>query len=559
MHVRRAVTAALALFFLSISAEGAERYTVPFFPAPGASGDPQGVLRIVNDSGEAATVEVFAIADDGTRSGPATVALGAASAAEFDATELRSANAAKGLSGGLGSFSGDVRLSIASDVAVAPLAFVRAADGSLSAMHDTVRAASSESAGQYRYDIPIFNLSTAVAQASRLRLINPGDTPAAVAIGGRDDGGSATMGTVQLSLPAGGARTLTAQQLEAGGAGLTGTLGAGIGRWRLSVSSDRPLRVVNIAVSPTGHRNNLSTTAVRGAAPADRAGFDDRFAGESAVLETEGGLAVTIAGNGRFSATLQSDGMVATDEGGYDYAGLGPDAGRLTLDYDGGTRCLANLYFSSRTSGWFASHCTGGGDPDTRSGGNWFVGEDEDGGGDDPVETTYGMDEALPGVPTSGLFVPADVSGGSSLSAGGSTTIELNDGGYFELNDGTRYTCAAAGGCEIVDGTVTRGAVTGRTSGSGGGAIDRFPVFSVAGRPGDRMYTVGTAIDALTLPEATGGNPPANLQPLPRRAGTALRRRRAPSRRHADRGGQLRHAVHGDGCRRRSAHDPFQH
>ena len=510
MHVRRAFTAALTLFFLGVSAEGAERYTVPFFPAPGASGDPQGVLRIVNDAGEAATVEVFAIADDGTRSGPATVALGAASAAEFDATELRSANAARGLSGGLGSFSGDVRLSIGSDLPVVPLAFVRAPDGSLSAMHDTVRAASSESEGDYRYDVPIFNLSTAVAQAGRLRLINPGDTPAAVTIGSRDDGGSATMGTVQLSLPAEGARTLTAQQLEAGGTGLTGRLGAGIGRWRLSVSSDRPLQVVNIAVSPSGHRNNLSTTAVRGAAPADRAGFDGRFVGENAVLEVQGGqLALAIADNGRFSETMQSDGMFATDEGGYDYVGLGPDAGRLTLDYDDGSQCLANLYFSSRTRGWYASHCTVGGDPDTWSGGNWFVGEDEGGDGDGgPVETTYSTDEALPGVPASGAFIPAHISSGSFLVAGGSTTIELNDGGYFDLSDGTRYTCAAAGGCEIVDGTVTRGAVTGRTPGSGGGGIDRFPVFPAAGRPGDRMYTVGTAIDALILPEATGGNPP---------------------------------------------------
>ena len=72
-------------------------------------------------------------------------------------------------------------------------------------------------------------------------------------------------------------------------------------------------------------------------------------------------------------------------------------------------------------------------------------------------------------MPTSGLFVPADVSGGSARASGGSTTIDLNDGGYFDLNDGTRYTCASAGGCEIVDGTVTRGSVTGRVSGSGGG------------------------------------------------------------------------------------------
>ena len=50
-----------------------------------------------------------------------------------------------------------------------------------------------------------------------------------------------------------------------------------------------------------------------------------------------------------------------------------------------------------------------GPDPeDSRSGGSWFVGDDEDDGGDGAVtETAYGVDEALPGVPTSGSFVPA--------------------------------------------------------------------------------------------------------------------------------------------------------
>ena len=511
MNVRKSFAAALAFLFLGWSAAQAEQYTIPLFLAPGTSGDPQGVLRIVNDTGDAATVQIFAIADDGTRTGPATIALGASAAAEFDATELQSANAAKGLSGGLGSFSGDVRLSIDSDTPIVPLAFVRSSDGTLSAMHDTVRPALAEGE-PYRYEIPAFNPSTGVTRASRLRLINPGAMSTAVTIAGRDDGGAvAGGGDVTLTLPAAGARTLTAQQLEAGGTDLTGRLGAATGGWRLTVTSDRPLEVVNVVVSSTGHWNNLSTTAVRGAAPADLAGFNDRYSGNGRRLVGQSSSFAFMA-NGRFSETVRVDGMAATSEGGYDYVGLGPDAGQLTGDYDDGRRCRANLYFASRMGGWFASHCTGGLDAEeTWRGGNWFVEtEEEDSGGGSPVQTTYGVDDALPGVPTSGLFSPADLGSGSGSVgfSGGSTTIDLNDGGYFDLNDGTRYTCASAGGCEIVDGTVTRGSVTGRTAGSGGGEIDRFPVFPAAGRPGDRTYTVGTAIDALTLPGATGGNPP---------------------------------------------------
>ena len=462
MNVRKSLTAALALLVLGWSAAHAEQYTVPLFLAPGTSGDPQGVLRLVNDTGEAATVRVFAIADDGTRAGPATIALGASAAVQFDATELRSANAAKGLSGGLGSFPGDVRLSIDSDAPIVPLAFARASDGTLSAMHDTVRPALA-GGEPHRYEIPVFNPSTEAAQASRLRLINPGDTSAAVTIGGRDDSGApASGGDVTLMLPAGGAQTLTARQLEAGGAGLTGRLGATAGGWRLTVSSDLPLQVVNVVASSTGHWNNLSTTAVRGAAPADPAGFDDRFVGQSAILETGGGRSsFAFMANGRFSETARADGMAATSEGGYDYVGLGPDAGQLTLDYDDGRRCRASLYFSSGTGGWYASRCTGGLDAEeTWRGGNWFVeGEEDDGGGGDPVQTTYGVNDALPGVPTSGLFVPARLSGASVRASGGSTTIDLDDGGHIDLNDGTRYTCASAGGCAIVDGTVTRGSV----------------------------------------------------------------------------------------------------
>ena len=146
MNARYLRLPAVCLMFCCVAAH-AERYTIPLFPAPDTSGGPQGVLRIVNDTGEAATVQVHAIADDGTRAGPATIALDATAAAEFDASGLRSANAARGLSGGLGSISGDVRLTIDSDVPIVPLAFVRASDGTLSAMHDSVRAGSADEGG----------------------------------------------------------------------------------------------------------------------------------------------------------------------------------------------------------------------------------------------------------------------------------------------------------------------------------------------------------------------------------------------------------------------------
>ena len=510
---RRLVLAGL-LFFAS--AAQAEHYTVPLLVPAGTSSEPQGVLRILNGTDESGTVEIYAIDDAGTRSGPATFTLNASAAVQFTATDLASGNATLGLTGGIGTSVGDARLEIETDLSIVPLAFVRAADGTLSAMHDTVRAASVAAVDQYRYDVPIFNLSTDVTQVSRLRLINPGDTAAAVTIEGRDDSGAeASGGSVQPTLSAGGAQTLTAQQLEAGSTGLTGQLGAGTGKWRLTVTSDQPLQVVNIVAATAGYWNNLSTTAVPGAAPADLESLNERFIGNAVVYVTGSNRYTLNAHTGeRFAETAQIDGVSTTYMGSYGYSAIGADAGRLTLTYDDGDVCAANLYFSTHTAGWFTSHCTGTDYPadGTWLGGNWSVEDDEDDGGE-VVDTTYGVDDALPGVPTSGIFIPAVTSGGRVTATGAGTTIALNNGGYFELSDGTRYTCTSPAGCSIVNGAVTQGTVAGRAAGSG--EVDYFPTFRTAVRPGDQTYTVGTAIDTLPLPEASSGNAPLSYSLTP--------------------------------------------
>ena len=502
--LRRLAVASLLLWSFGVLAE---HYTVPLLVPAGTSSEPQGVVRILNGTDESGTVEIYAIDDAGTRSGPATFTLNASAAVQFTATDLAAGNATLGLTGGIGTDVGDARLQIETDLAIVPLAFVRAADGTLSAMHDTVRGASVGGSDGYTYEVPIFNPASDATQVSRLRLINPGDAAAAVTIGGRDDSGAvATGGDVTLMLAAGGAQTLTAQQLEAGDTAITGQLGAGTGKWRLTVSSDQPLQVVNIVAATAGYWNNLSTTAAPGAAPADLESLNERFVGNAVVYVTGSSRVTLNAQTGeRFTETAEIDGVSTTYMGSYGYSAIGPDAGRLTVTYDDGDVCAANLYFSTHTAGWFASHFTGTDYPadGTWLGGSWSVEEDEDDGGE-VVETSYGVDDALPGVPTSGLFIPSVTSGGRVAASGAGTTIELNNGGYFELSDGTRYTCTATGGCAVTNGTVTRGTVAGRPASSG--EVDRFPSFRTATGPGAQTYTVGTAIDALTLPEASGGN-----------------------------------------------------
>ena len=488
----------------------ATHYMLPLLVSPGTSGGPQGVLRILNGTTESGAVEIYAIDDAGMRSGPVTFTLNASAAVEFTAASLRDCSSTQqGFTGCIDPQVGDARLVLDTDLDIVPLAFVRAADGTLSAMHDTVRGEAGWASGGYTYEVPVFNPSTDMTQVSRLRLINPGDAMAEISIRARDDNGAeATGGGVTLTLPGGGARTLTAQQLEAGDTGLTGELGAGIGKWRLTVSSNWPLEVVNIVASSTGYWNNLSTTAVKGAAPQSIAAFNDRFVGNPVAIETSGGrTTLDLMPGNRFDETSESDGVTETDMGGFGYAAIGPDAGQLTLDYDDAGVCVTHLYFSSLTSGWFASHCTARDDAEGEwKGGRWWI-EQSDEGGDgagEVVETTYAVNDTLPGVPTSGVFVPTIHGGGSIQITGGDTTISLDDGAYFELDDGTRYTCTAGQGCAIANGTVTAGTVVGRAAGTG--EVDRFPSFRTATAPGEQSYTAGEAINALTLPEASSGN-----------------------------------------------------
>ena len=522
---------ALAVLLLCVSLGRAERYAVPLLVSAGASGAAQGVLRILNNTDETGAVEIYAIDDTGTRSGPASFTLNASAAVEFTAADLQSGNAMLGLSGGIGTGVGDARLELVTDLHIVPLAYVRAADGTLSAMHDTVRAAAVDGAGGHRYEVPLFNPASDAVQESRLRLINPGNSAASVTIEGRDDHGAAAAGgTVELTLAAGAARTLSALQLEAGDTGLTGRLGAGVGRWRLTVSSDRPIQVVNVVSSISGHMNNLSTTAVAGSAPVDHDAFNERFLGSAIEFRTDS-REVTIApgeviiapgevtfapGPGdTFTVTAQSGGVATTRTGRYGYAALGPDAGRMAVSYDDGSECAANLYFASRSAGWFANNCTAADDPDGRwLGGTWSVPDDADGGpgANGPDTPADGDDEAQPG--SLGVCeVGMTLSSGQTCTYPGTAdefSINVRGRGAFldrlagiririnsETINGRVYDFVAS---HLGDGVWRIDRVAGRTE------PPSVPRFAGGAAPGNLTFTVGTAIATLTLPEAREGN-----------------------------------------------------
>ena len=113
--------------------------------------------------------------------------------------------------------------------------------------------------GGHVYEVAIFNPASNTNQVSRLRLINDGSGAAQLTVTGVDDNSVAwtSKGAASLTLGAGEARSITSQQLESGD-GMTGALGDGVGKWWLLVRSDRPIEVMNLMSSPTGHLTNLS-------------------------------------------------------------------------------------------------------------------------------------------------------------------------------------------------------------------------------------------------------------------------------------------------------------
>ena len=239
--------------------EGASTsHFVPLFPAHGDAENRQGFLRIVNRSDEAGTIEIRAQDDTDREFGALALSLDANQSTHFNSEHLEQGDDAKGWTEGIGTGEGDWRLTLSSELDVDVLAYVRrTSDGFLTSMHDFVRRTGTDS-----YEVAFFNPGRNTDQVSRLRILNTGEEDASVIIDGTDDRGNPSPGTVDLTVPAGAVRSFTAQELEAENEDFEGALGVGAGKWRLTVKSATPIRVMSLLENQgTGHLTNLSTVA----------------------------------------------------------------------------------------------------------------------------------------------------------------------------------------------------------------------------------------------------------------------------------------------------------
>ena len=88
-----------------------------------------------------------------------------------------------------------------------------------------------------------------------------GDADSTVVIRGIDDAGESPGAAVEVSVPAGAARSWRADELELG-RGVDGALGDGAGKWHLQVEPEGLVIAMSLLESPTGHLTNLSTGAL---------------------------------------------------------------------------------------------------------------------------------------------------------------------------------------------------------------------------------------------------------------------------------------------------------
>lgn len=244
----------LAAGGVSLAAAAAAGNDVVVFPT---TSDPsrEGFIRIINHADRAGEVQLTAIDDDGDRFGPVALPIDARATVHLNSGDVENGSAAKGLPDGTGaSGNGDWRLVLTSELDTEVLAYVRTGAGYVSAIHEAVAP---DANGHHH--LGFFNPADA-GKTSKLRVINPGEETVNVTITGIDDQGETPGTDVQVSIAAEGSRTFTAEDLESGGDGLTGNLGKPSGKWRLSVSADQPVTVVNLLEGSDGLLSNLSST-----------------------------------------------------------------------------------------------------------------------------------------------------------------------------------------------------------------------------------------------------------------------------------------------------------
>ena len=211
-----------------------------------------GFVRIINNSSKKGGAVHLTVEDSsGNQYGSIRILLDPNEVKYFNASHLENGGGGLGTVQGLGTPQGMWRLNFESELDISVLSYMRSSDGFLTSLDGELMKEGNE------YEVDFFNPASNQNQRSMLQIFNPHDSPAVVSIIGVDDQGYFAESTVSFTVPANSSKLINSQELESG-EGLNGALGDGSGKWRLNITADQSLSILNLLESPNGYISNLS-------------------------------------------------------------------------------------------------------------------------------------------------------------------------------------------------------------------------------------------------------------------------------------------------------------
>ncbi|MDZ4348993.1 MAG: hypothetical protein U1A22_05620 [Xanthomonadaceae bacterium] len=251
----------LGVFLLFTPYLGAQ---ILWFVPPASNPTQQGFVRITNPGSGPVNVQFFGIDDAGRASqGSAAFTLAPFESKQFNSSDIEFGNSKKGLQGSLGTGVGNWRLILSASSPVQATALIRTTTGFLTSVQD---ADPNKVGLSVFFILPTVNPGENPNQVSILRIVNPNNEPVSILINGFDDNGvrSPSQGFVSLTLGPRQATQLFSNELENGAPdkGLVGSLGDGVGKWRLTVSANLPVKVLNLLFDPNGFISELPSEGI---------------------------------------------------------------------------------------------------------------------------------------------------------------------------------------------------------------------------------------------------------------------------------------------------------
>ena len=210
-------------------------YAVPIFN-PASQMERQSTLRLVNPRTEASELRIVGTDDAGAEPGtPVGLSIEPGGVRELSAADLETG--AGDLRGALGDGQGKWRLNVASDEPILVMNLLESPGGRLTNLSTVPDNKEGGDGGATTHHVPLF-LSAADEWGRRsfVRVVNNDEAAAVVRIRPFDDT-VRDYGSVSLTVAAGEVAYFNSHDLEAGGRGLSGGVGAGEGDWRLELDA----------------------------------------------------------------------------------------------------------------------------------------------------------------------------------------------------------------------------------------------------------------------------------------------------------------------------------